>query len=283
VKQDSSSRLEATVNAVTRPAVSVALEHGTPSISVQIEGKVRVLIIDTGSNISILQPGVSKSEVRHMVMRPYGVTGETLDVKGRQAVSFVLGGREFNQFFVCSLPTDAEGLLGMDFLKESGAIVDLERNKVSQTLGKCPERMARRSIQALLSRSLWRVEGHSPQPTRQQARCMDKQVPADSHHERTSNPVRAWLVKAKDNITMAPRSQQVVTGKLENEQEQEPPPLVCIEPSHIPIEGVLPARALTRVECSPSKTSLMTSRADQKAARSPNTSAYVKLTSATKH
>ena len=54
-------------------------------------------------------------------MRPYGVTGETLDVKGRQAVSFVLGGREFNhQFVVCSLPTDAEGLLGMDFLKESG-------------------------------------------------------------------------------------------------------------------------------------------------------------------
>jgi len=90
-------------------------------------------------------------------------------------------------------------------------------------------------------------EGHSPQPTRQQARCMDKQVPADSSRERTSNPVRAWLVKAKDNITMAPRSQQVVIGKLELEQEQEPPPLVCIEPTHIPIEGVLPARVLTRV------------------------------------
>ena len=68
-----------------------------------------------------------------------------------------------------------------------------------------------------------------------------------------------------------------MTGKLELEQEQEPPPLVCIKPTYIPIEGVFPARALTRVECSPSKTSLMTSRADQKAARSPNTSAYVML------
>jgi len=120
-------------------------------------------------------------------------------------------------------------------------------------------------------------EGHSLQPTRQQARCMDKQVPAESNRERTSNPVTAWLVKAKDNITMAPRSQQVVKGKLENEQEQEPPTLVCIEPAHIPIEGVLPARALKHVECSPIKTSLTTSRADQKAARSPNTSAYVML------
>jgi hypothetical protein len=120
-------------------------------------------------------------------------------------------------------------------------------------------------------------EGHSPQPTRQQARCMDKQVLADSPRERTSNRGRAWLVKAKDNITMAPKSQQVVIGKLELQQEQEPPPLVCIDPAHIPIKGVLPARALTRVECSSSKTTLMTSRADHKAVRSPNTSAYVTL------
>ena len=77
---------------------------------------------------------------------------------------------------------------------------------------------------------------------------MDKQVPAESPRERTSNPVRSWLVKAKDIITMAPRSQQVVIGKLELEQEQELPPLVCIDPAHIPIEGVLPARALTRVQ-----------------------------------
>ena len=121
MKQDSSYRLEATVNAVVRPAVSVALEHGTPSISVRI-GEVRVMIIDTGSNISIVQSGITKSEIRHTDMRPYGVTGENLDVKGRQAVSFVLVGREFNhQFLVCSLPTDAEGLLGMDVLKESGS------------------------------------------------------------------------------------------------------------------------------------------------------------------
>ena len=93
---------------------------------------------------------------------------------------------------------------------------------------------------------------------------MNKQVPADSPSERTSNSVRAWLVKAQDNITMAPRSQKVVIGRLDLEQEQELPPLVCIEAAHITIEGVLPARALTRVECSPSKTARMTSRADQK-------------------
>ena len=47
----------------------------------------------------------------------------------------------------------------MDFLKESGAIVDLECNKMSLTdIGKVPRTKARRSIQALHSRSLWRVK-----------------------------------------------------------------------------------------------------------------------------
>jgi hypothetical protein len=54
MKEDSSSRLDATLNAVIMPAVLVMLEHGTSSISVHIEGEVKVLIIDTSCNILIL-------------------------------------------------------------------------------------------------------------------------------------------------------------------------------------------------------------------------------------
>ena len=184
MKEDSSSRLEATANAVIRPAVSVPLEHGPPSISVRIE--VMVLIIDTGSNISILQPGVPKSEVRIIDIRPYGLTRETLDVKGRQAVSFVLCGSEFNyRFLVCSLPTEEEVLLDIDFLKESGAIVDLECNKMSLAdIGK-----VHRANGTTLNKStaltvfMEGKEGHSLQPTRQQVWCMDKHVPADPPRE----------------------------------------------------------------------------------------------------
>jgi len=106
---------------------------------------------------------------------------------------------------------------------------------------------------------------------------MDKQVPADSRRERTSTVARVWLVKARENITMAPRSQKVVMGNLEFEQEQEPPPMVCLELAHIPIEGVLPARALSRVECSPGKRPPMTSQAYHMAAGSPNTRAFVMM------
>ena len=48
--------------------------------------------------------------------------------------------------FWCAVPTEEAGLLGVDFLKESGAIVDLQCNKMSLgDIAKGPERMARRS------------------------------------------------------------------------------------------------------------------------------------------
>jgi len=48
-------------------------------------------------------------------MELYGVTGDLLDIKGRQSVSFMLDGCEFKHtFLVCSLPTDTVYLVGTD-------------------------------------------------------------------------------------------------------------------------------------------------------------------------
>jgi len=87
-----------------------------PSIMFEIEGRPKRLIIDTGSNVSILQPDVSDSEVKESLLKPFGVTGEALDIVGQQQVSFTLGGQRLNHsFLVCPLPTETAGLLDMDF------------------------------------------------------------------------------------------------------------------------------------------------------------------------
>jgi len=62
--------------------VSVAMEQGTPTVRIELEGMQRNLIVDTGSNFSILQPGMSRRDVTETTTRPYGVTGEVLDIKG---------------------------------------------------------------------------------------------------------------------------------------------------------------------------------------------------------
>jgi len=44
--------------------VSITMEYGVPTISVETESMLRSLILETGSKISILQPGISKCNVQ---------------------------------------------------------------------------------------------------------------------------------------------------------------------------------------------------------------------------
>jgi hypothetical protein len=72
--------------------------------------------VDTGSNISILQSSISKSDVQLTALEPYGVTGDVLEIREQHSVTLMLNGSEFTLFFlVCTLPTKAAGLLGTDF------------------------------------------------------------------------------------------------------------------------------------------------------------------------
>jgi len=121
-------------NAVERPTVSVLLEHGSPTVSLEIEGETKRLIVDTGSNVPILQPGVSQSGVNATSINPYGVTGEALSIKYQQHVTFVLGGQKIDHtFFVCPLPTETDGLLGTDILDGTGAEINFDCGKLSLT------------------------------------------------------------------------------------------------------------------------------------------------------
>jgi len=120
-------------------SVCVQLELCALTISVEIEGMARRLILDTGFNVSIMQPGLSTGDVIVTLTRPYGVTGETLDIRGQQLVSFTLEGRQYRHpFLVFSLPTDAAGLLGTDFFEKTGAEINFECGQMSPTSIHCP-------------------------------------------------------------------------------------------------------------------------------------------------
>ena len=68
-----------------------------------------------------------------------------------------------------------------------------------------------------------------------------------------------------------------MVGRLESEKEQSLPPLVCVEPAHIPIEGILPARALSRVESKAHEPSQLISQSSYSETGAPSRCAYVML------
>ena len=104
----------------------VYLISGTPKIQALTSGFHRVFIVVTVPSISLIQPRVYLSDVSPTNISPFGVTGNQLEIQGTQEVKFQLNRREFcHQFCVCLLPTEADGILGMDFFADKNAELDL--------------------------------------------------------------------------------------------------------------------------------------------------------------
>ena len=64
------------------------------------------------------------------------------------------------------------------------------------------------------------------QPSQQETRRTEVQPPVGFRPEKDTEQSRAWLVRAKENITVAPRCRQIVFGRLESEKGHSIPPLV---------------------------------------------------------
>jgi hypothetical protein len=266
----SSFHLSAPETAVGKTKVPILLEHGTPTISVEIEGMSRRLILDTSSNVSILQPGISRGDIRVTTMEPYGVTGDVLDIRGQQSVTFKLNGCEFeHSFLVCSLPTHATALVGTDFMDQLGAVIDFECSKMSLTgIGKMPRAHSvpltgHRALPIFAESKV----GCSHALRKQVALGEDRQITGDLCPKIKPQDAKTWLVRATENVTIAPQCQKLLLGKLEAEKEQSLPLLVCVEPTQIPIEGLLAARTLSRVSLQASELSRVTSGDSQAVTR----------------
>lgn len=97
--------------------VPLQLDQGTPRILVHIEGKPHSLILDTGSNISTLRPGILHTEVRTTKSELFGVTGDDIEVRSELHVSFILNNRAYQHMFVVAeLPTNAADIAGADLI-----------------------------------------------------------------------------------------------------------------------------------------------------------------------
>jgi len=240
----------------------------------------RSLIIDTDSNVPKLQHAVSSRGVKITQTKPQGVTGEDLDVKGLEKVTFLLNRREYMQMFlVCSLATEAAGLLGTDFLEKFGAVIQFEKRKMSLfDIGRAPQEYrispANYTAYTVLTGD---KAGRSPLLGQQKTRHIDEQLSAGLHSNTITNCRKSWLIRAKENVVVASRCRQIIVGRLETEKGECLPPLICLEPDQLPLEGILPASALSRVNSGAPETSRTQAQHSCNQTDIPRNCAYVMI------
>jgi hypothetical protein len=196
----------------------------------------------------------------------FGVTGDTLKVTGQQTLSFQVEEVFYcHTFLICELPTTAAGILGMDFLESRHAILNLDkytlsifrnletdsyareaysraegRELITQTLFSENLRLDNRAERKFCKKGQIEILKNETSERKEISAAKDKQIMISFANE-------SWLVQSRETVTIEPRSKQVVKGKLVGEKHQVSPNLVCVEPAHLPIEGMCVARVLTRV------------------------------------
>jgi hypothetical protein len=217
------------------------MEQGSPAILLEIEGETKCLIIDSGSSVSILQPGVSRRDIGVTAIYPYGVTGENLVIQGRQCVSFILGGKTFRHTFIrFPLPTKPDGLLGSDFSREVGADISFGSRKLS--LGgsnKEPhERLNGSSKHAVLAMFPEEKRADKSFQTRKEEKSPSKHNLDNPPSDKSAGSSKSRLVNAAHEVATAPKRRRVVTAKY-NGGKKNIPSLVDSEPAAIPIQGIL--------------------------------------------
>ena len=101
-----------------------------PVLTLDIGGEEFLFMVDTGSMLSLIQPGISKVQVQLCDVQARGVTGTHLDILVEQEVEFILRNNydymQFVRTFVVSpLKRCSSGILGMNFLQRVGAEISL--------------------------------------------------------------------------------------------------------------------------------------------------------------
>jgi hypothetical protein len=253
-------------------SVPLEMDHGTPTIQVRIQRVLRTIIIDSGSCCSILQPGTTDSSLHNTDRGPFGVTGDLLEVMGEQNITFFLDNVQYHHtFIVCELPTNASGILGIDFLKARKAKIDFETCTLNLNTENCNNMVSTlkqdssdREYTKRESDGMRNRNTRTPYPyqenlvlpisfTRKQLDFKPSQKVDNEETIAVTKPQisltesDAWLVQCKETVKLQPRSKQVVYGKLIRDKPSALPTLVCVEPTQIPVEGVCAARVISKV------------------------------------
>ena len=143
-----------------------------------IGGRFRTVLLDTGSSISLIQPGVCSTEMNRATVTPYGVTGEELRVQGEQRVIFTINGETYtHDFCVCSVATEADAILGTDFLLKMDARLDFENGKFclkrADRVGHDHPKREHCESQGTAARAALTVFSHKDGRRKQRSCCID--------------------------------------------------------------------------------------------------------------
>lgn len=228
-------------NAVDRHSAKISWDRSTPTLFATIEGCKRRFILDTGSSISLIQPGIISEVVQATDLIPFGVTGDKLEIKGEQEVVFAVNKVQYkHQFLVCKLPSKPSkhaGILGVDFLLAYKAQLNLEKEEIQlidswEVRNVIAKGLINPSALTVFSDSDDQQDKRNLEVLSTASKTIDKKTEQLIRKPSINTGKEiSYIVKSIGTTKLQPRVRQIVMGKLEVKKGSKLPELLCIEPA----------------------------------------------------
>jgi hypothetical protein len=143
-------------------------------------------------------------------------------------------------FLVCSIATEADGLIGMDLISTLRIVLELDQD----TMTWCREQLKPRrgkvltTTQRVLTIFSNGQDGRSPKFETPRDWHMAEQFPASPAMEAEKEGNRSWRILVAKNFTVEPKSRQIKKGRVDFGRRK-PPLVVGGAPTHTPIAGII--------------------------------------------
>ena len=109
--------------------------HLVPGTANKVENS---FLVDTGAGVSLLHEDQwKKSDPKQDEIKPWseqqlvGVDGTPLHVLGSAVLYIVLSGKQFSQTMIIVRSLTAEAILGLNFLQDNRAVIDLDKQQLT--------------------------------------------------------------------------------------------------------------------------------------------------------
>ena len=102
------------------------------TLDVLVQGKEYEFIVDTGADVSLIQPYVGDEPTEELSDVVRGITGEALEIEGTRRLEIEIGNQRCtHDFVVASFPLQKDGIIGLDLLIELEAYIDMATDEVT--------------------------------------------------------------------------------------------------------------------------------------------------------
>lgn len=187
-------------------------------VTVDVEGLRKELLVDSGSEISILKKALPGIPLRPPCLKATSVTGAVVPVQGEQEVACRLEGVVTrHRFVIAPIASRGDGLLGWDLMAKAGVVLNAAKGQVL-------------------------VQGNGREGINLVNYPGECDVKSGCVKAAQEGPSVNLVVKAVRQVTVEPYVEQIVEGKVPHWREGD----LLVEPEDLPQRGLRVARSLDR-------------------------------------